>query len=163
MENGKSITVTVCIELAQRFTGAVGMERQESFMGCVLNLMFLPYDYSMENVKSIIVTVCMELAQRLTGAVGMERQESFMGFVLNFMLSLYDDTMENGESITVTVYKELAEGGISPGSTWLGPPPAPPARLSPHFMNGSSGEDNAAPCLEKISPFPVQTGETLLN
>ena len=117
----------------------------------------------MENGKSITVTVCMELAQRLTGAVGMERQESFMGFVLNFMLSLYDDTMENGESITVTVYKELAEGGISPGSTWLGPPPAPPARLSPHFMNGSSGEDNAAPCLEKISPFPVQTGETLLN
>jgi hypothetical protein len=42
MENGKSITVTVCMELAQRFTGAVGMERQESFMGCVLNLIFLP-------------------------------------------------------------------------------------------------------------------------
>jgi hypothetical protein len=151
------------MELAQPLSGAVGMERQESFMGCVLNLMFLPYDDSMENVKSIIVTVCMELAQHLTGAVGMERQESFMGFVLNLMLSLYDDTMENGESITVTVYKELAEGGISPGPTWLGPPPAPPAQLSPHFMNGSSGEDNAAPFLEKISPFPVQTGETPLN
>jgi hypothetical protein len=88
MENGKSITVTVCIELVQRFTGAVGMERQESFMGCVLDLMFLPYDDSVENGKSITVTVCMELAQRLTGAVGMERQESFMGFVLNLMLSL---------------------------------------------------------------------------
>ena len=76
------------MELAQRFTGAVGMERQEGFMGCVLNLIFLPYDDFMENVKSIIVTGCMELAQRLTGAVGMERQESFMGCVLNLMLSL---------------------------------------------------------------------------
>jgi hypothetical protein len=85
MENGKSITVTVCIELAQRFTGAVGMERQESFMGCVLNLMFLPYDDSTKNGKSITVTVCMELAQRFTGAVGMERQESFMGCVLNLI------------------------------------------------------------------------------
>jgi hypothetical protein len=39
MENVKSIIVTVCMELAQRLTGAVGMERQESFMGFVLNLM----------------------------------------------------------------------------------------------------------------------------
>jgi hypothetical protein len=39
MENVKSIIVTGCMELAQRLTGAVGMERQESFMGFVLNLM----------------------------------------------------------------------------------------------------------------------------
>jgi hypothetical protein len=163
MENGKSITVTVCMELAQGLTGAVGTEQEESFMEFVLNWMSLPYDHSMENIKSITVTVCTELAQRLTRAVGMERQESFMEFVLNWMLSLYDDTMENGESITVTIYKELAEGGISPGPTWLGPPPTPPVQLSPHFNDGSSGEDNAAPFLEKISPFPVQNGETLLN